>query len=213
MKFETFLKVIPKIEKIELSREEVHCPMAPEFRGTFSEDYRKSTTRNAAVMPIIYPKKDDAYMAFIQRPVYNGAHSGQIAFAGGKEEKEDYSFLETAFREVEEEIGVPKSQLSFLKELHSLYIPPSDFRVYPFLSYANRPLNFVLQKEEVDAILEVSLATLLNPKNKCDLMVNPSGNEEVNVAAYRFGSKSIWGATAMILHEVELMLKLSIESS
>ncbi len=211
MEFETFLKLIPKIEKKVWTKDEVHLPMAPEFRNTYPEDFKKDSTRNAAVMPIIYPKNGIATMVFIQRPIYKGAHSGQIAFAGGKEEKEDITFLDTAFREVEEEIGVKPSSLCFLKELHSLYITPSDFRVYPFLSFSKDQLTFVLQEEEVAGILEVPLYELLNKESKSTLSIEKEDKEYVDVPAYTFDSYKIWGATAMILHEVELLLRYSLE--
>lgn len=211
MQFETFLQSTSKIEKIELTKEEVHLAMVPEFRKTFAEDYRKSTTRNAAVMPIIYPKDEAATLIFIQRQTYDGAHSGQIAFAGGKEEKEDNSFLETAFREVQEEIGIAKSQLRYLKKLHSLYIPPSDFRVYPYLSISETPLNFKLQEEEVAGILEIPVASLLNENSKLTMEIENKKNILSHVPTYTFGSHIIWGATAMILHEVELLLRYSLK--
>ena len=209
MQFETFLKSISKIEKIELTKTEAQYPMAPEFRGTFPVDFKKPTTRNAAVMPIIYPKNGIAHMVFIQRPVYKGAHSGQIAFAGGKEEKEDVTFLDTAFREVEEEIGIKRSQLIFLKELHSLYVPPSDFRVYPFLSFSKEELNFTKQEEEVARILEIPVTLLLKESSKSTKEIALE-QKIANVPAYKFESQEIWGATAMILHEVELLLRYSL---
>ena len=40
------------------------------------------------------------------RKVYNGVHSGQISFPGGKPEKSDDNLWSTALRETHEEIGV-----------------------------------------------------------------------------------------------------------
>ena len=68
--------------------------------------------KNAAVMTLIYPVDNIPTLLFIERPVYDGAHSGQIAFPGGKIEKSDTSFLDAALRETQEEIGIERQHIN-----------------------------------------------------------------------------------------------------
>ena len=81
---------------------------------------------------------DSLYIPFIQRPQYNGAHSGQISLPGGKSEPHDIDILTTALRETQEEIGIPSYEINVLGNLSPIYIPNSNFNVLPFVSY-----NFV----------------------------------------------------------------------
>ena len=79
-------------------------------------------------------------------------HSGQISFPGGKYEKSDRSFKETALRETMEEIGVDTNSFLTIKELSHIYIPPSNFMVYPFLFLSNSNLDFVIDKKDWRAL-------------------------------------------------------------
>lgn len=72
------------------------------------------TPRESAVVIVIHPHEHDAGLTLIQRPVYNGVHSGQMAFPGGKKDDGDESLLHTALRELHEEVGL---QLPFEKKI------------------------------------------------------------------------------------------------
>ena len=43
--------------------------------------------------------------------------------------------METALRETREEIGVDTNSFIVIQELSNIYIPPSNFMVYPFCFY------------------------------------------------------------------------------
>ena len=61
----------------------------------------------AAVLILLYPYKGSYFTVFMQRPDYNGVHSGQISFPGGKKELSDENVIRTAVREANEEIDRP----------------------------------------------------------------------------------------------------------
>lgn len=211
MKFDFFLNIISKIEKIKVNTSLAHLEFLPENREQFALDYKTAKTRSAAVMPIIFPVKEEAHLALIVRTTYDGAHSGQVAFAGGSWEKEDDSFLETAFREVEEEIGVSKKELIYCKELTALYIPVSDFRVYPFLAYAKKPLTFIRQESEVSEIITFPLKELLSDGVKQLVTISIGNTKKIEAPAFVYKGYTVWGATAMILNELKQVIVKSMD--
>ena len=73
--------------------------------------------------------------------------------------------MTTAMRETEEEVGVPTSNLSIIKPMSPLYIPPSNFIVHPFLAVSEYKPLFRKQEDEVEDIIEVSLLDFLNDRN------------------------------------------------
>ena len=130
-----------------------------------------SSARESAVLLLLYPDKDITRLVFILRPEYDGVHSGQVGFPGGRYEKEDHSFLETALREANEEIGIDKSEVNIIGGLSKLYIPPSNFNVYPYIGYVETKPEFIPDKTEVARILEIDLKDLLNNNNRSSKII------------------------------------------
>jgi|GEM_PF-80525 len=129
-------------------------------------------------------------------------HSGQISFPGGRHDTGDGSFAFTALREAQEEIGIPPEKVEILGQLTELYIPVSNFSVYPFVGLLQAKPNFELQPGEVDQIFTPSLAHFQNPDNRSMSDVLVGGQVAVkNVPCFMIEDRPIWGATAMILSE------------
>ncbi|WP_010182525.1 NUDIX hydrolase [Aquimarina agarilytica] len=206
MKFEKFLKGISKIEKNKLPGALAQMELSPKDRVQFSQNYVTTKTREAGVMALFYAKNEETFLALILRTTYDGAHSGQVALPGGKFESSDLSLWNTALREVEEEIGVAQQKVSFIKSLSSLYVPVSDFRIYPFIAKANEALTFHLQEEEVAKLIEMPLSYLIEQKEIKELFVDIGINKSLKVPAFEFEDHIIWGATGMILNELKQLL-------
>ncbi len=210
MEFDFFLNNSSKIEKIKVNSADAHLEFTPEGRGVFSEEYKTESTRNAAIMAIISPIEGKAHLTLIIRSKYDGAHSGEVAFAGGKWEPEDSTLLETAFREVEEEIGVSKKELIFCRALTSLYIPVSDFRVYPYLAYAEKKLEYLPQPSEVAKVITIPLTELFATEAKKNVAIHISNTTLIKVPAFVYKNYTIWGATSMILNELKQIIVKSM---
>lgn len=166
--------------------------------------------KEAAVMMLLYPSKDKSLnFCLIQRPTYDGKHSGQISFPGGKKETIDPDFWATALRETHEEVGVNPSAVKRITALSSTYIPPSNFCVYPFLAYAKERPNFIPEQGEVDHVIELSLTDLLSDKAIQEGNVKASYTAKISVPMFIFGQYKVWGATAMILSEAREMILLT----
>lgn len=177
-----------------------HMPAAEEV----PEDVRLS-----AVLVLLFVQDEEVKLLFIQRTDDGGAHSGQISFPGGSKDEIDVSLEATALREAEEEVGLNADQVDMLGALSPLYIPVSNFMVYPFVAWCNTPVPYSLSTMEVAAVLEVPLGWMRDAKTKIQTTVRPASRPGLvlDVPGYQLpGDLLLWGATAMIFAELEACL-------
>jgi 8-oxo-dGTP pyrophosphatase MutT (NUDIX family) len=164
--------------------------------------------RESAVLAVIYPKGDDAHVLLMLRPEYDGVHSGQIAFPGGRREEEDPDLQATALREFHEETGASTTGLMVLGALSPVYIPPSRSLVTPFVAHTYQLGPLAPDAREVAALIEAPLATLLDPDvlRRGDRTVQVMGRD-VEVAYFDVDGHMVWGATAMMISELRQLLR------
>lgn len=213
MTFSIFKDSISKINKIELLGWEAHVKMIPDFREKELKRYpiKKESHREAAVLILFYPdQKNQTKLVLILRKTYKGVHSAQVGFPGGQVEPQDSSLQETALRETHEELGVSPKDVEVISRLSHLYIPPSNFWVYPFLGIAFKTPQFKKQETEVEDIIEVKLSDFLDDKNQIKTSIHTSYAKNKQVPAYRLNNHMVWGATAMMLSELKMLLKASL---
>ena len=208
MYFSSFVDLVPKIKNLDLPGTAAQYKMAPQSRREELEtiDYGNLSAKEAAVLCMIYPKENHTYFALILRNTYPGVHSNQISFPGGRREKQDTSFLTTALRETKEEIGVSENLIYPVIPLTKLFIPPSNFVVYPYLGYTENQPDFQPDPNEVSAIIEVELSFLLSNQAISSRRITTSYADNVRVNCFLYDKNIIWGATAMILNELRAIL-------
>lgn len=181
---------------------EAQYRMAPP--GRRNHDQPDHSTRDAAVMITLYPRNNQWHVVFIERARSNkqDRHRGQISLPGGKKDPGDQSYADTALRETQEEVGIPASRIRLLGQLSELFIPVSNFYVYPFIGYLDETPKFVRQAEEVESILEVSLDafTRQQPGKKTRIQLS-NGMLLADVPYFDLNGRMLWGATAMIMSE------------
>jgi 8-oxo-dGTP pyrophosphatase MutT (NUDIX family) len=159
-----------------------------------------------AVMVLLFLDEGKLYLTLIQRPTYNGTHSGQIAFAGGKKDAKDNTLLETAIRECSEEIGVELNEIHILGALTDIYIVPSHSLVTPFVAYLDYRPSYVPSPREVEKVLEIELNKFMNPENQRMQSIKVLENKQIKLPAYLIDEYNVWGATGrMIQSLLELM--------
>jgi len=209
MNFQEFLEYIPKIQKEPLIGEQAHEKMMPAERIAIFKDLDLNTVnaRNACVMMLFYPKNSEPHLILILRNSYKGVHSSQIGFPGGKVEEFDTSLEDTALRETFEEIGIDRNLITVVKPFSEIYIPPSNFKVYPFLGYSTEELTFLPNDREVFGLIELPLSVLLDDDNLVSKTLSTSYMEEVGVPAFKFEEHYIWGATSQMLNELKEVIK------
>ena len=166
--------------------------------------------RPSAVLCLIFPMNDELHLLLMKRREDKTAHSGQVSFPGGSYEATDADMKATALREAQEEVGILSADVDILGALTPLYIPVSNFNVYPFVGYAQQRTHYNLSHNEVSYTIEVPLKSLLLPERKITTdVVSPVVPGVIrNVPAYRLEDGTIiWGATAMIISELEAVLE------
>lgn len=162
--------------------------------------------RQSGVLLLFYPTANDIKLILIERSIDGGVHSGQLAFPGGKKEETDADIIETALREANEEVALKSDTAIVLGKLSALYIPVSNFVVNPVVAICDGEPALIASEAEVASILHLSINTLFSKKEMVQVLVS-GGSLNIRTIAYMLDDgKFIWGATAMILSEVETML-------
>ena len=140
----------------------------------------------------------------IRRSAYNGVHSGQIAFPGGKREKEDASLWAAACREAREEMGIAEAHVVPVCPLSEIYVGASNFLVHPFVAVKRVPLAYCPSPREVAGYRELPLG-LFDPARAASRPVSRSGSCGA-VPSWECDEGLVWGATAMMLAELHTLV-------
>lgn len=209
MLFEQFLNKIDAVIKQPLFALDAHLKMAPIERVQYLQNYDFSihNPKASAVLSLFYPKNNRAHLLLIIRSSYPGVHSSQIAFPGGKKEREDIDLKDTALRETNEEVGISSDEIMIVKQWSDLYIPPSNFMVSSFMGLMEKTPDFMLQPDEVSGIIELPVADLINDALVQNVRMTTSYADDILVPAFVIEEHIVWGATAMILSEIKETLK------
>ena len=155
----------------------------------------------AAVLILLYKHHKKTNTVFIQRPAYDGVHGGQISFPGGKSEKNDADIISTALREAEEETGIISQNVEIVGTLTPLFIPVSNIVVTPVVGWTKERPDFKPDPGEVLFVIEADMESFLDYSIVKTRPMEIRG-ENIVVRYFDYKGHVIWGATAMILHEM-----------
>src|SRR5215207_8119409 len=157
-------------------------------------------SRRAAVLVPVLLEPEGARLVYTVRRDHLPDHAGQISFPGGSMDPNDGSLLETALREAEEEIDLSPDLVDVVGELEEMYIPPSNFRVSPFVGLLPPEAEMDLAPDEVEAIFTVSLEELMSPETFRKVPWTRDGRDYLVPAFAVEGlpPRNSWGATAAI---------------
>jgi 8-oxo-dGTP pyrophosphatase MutT (NUDIX family) len=202
LQFESFINKLTQRLQKPLPGIEAQLKLVPAYRAELLKMRRPDKqARQSAVMIMLFPEDGEVHTTFIQRNTYDGVHSGQIAFPGGRHEDTDPNLEYTALRETEEEVGVPKDLIKPIGTLTKIYILPSNFDVLPVVGYLDAKPDLVPDPFEVSGVFTVSLKHLVNPE-ACQLqLIKLDNGMQLEVPCYMANGYVIWGATSMILSE------------
>jgi 8-oxo-dGTP pyrophosphatase MutT (NUDIX family) len=165
--------------------------------------------RKAAVLVNLFFNDEQDKLLLTERSTYDGIHSGQISFPGGKFEDNESDPIQVALREAEEEIGLPPEEVEIIGLMSPLYIPVSKMYVYPILSRSNFT-KWNPSVKEVAQVLEVPIANFLHADAIKHKTMELSNRGILQVPYFEFQNHHIWGATAMMINELLAVIRKSI---
>lgn len=178
-----------------------HYKLAPQING---ENFRTFTPSpdayDSSVLLLLRELEGNLQILFTLRSSNIKSHRGQISFPGGRVETGE-SYVETALRETKEEIGILPEKIEILKQLSTLYVPPSNAIIHPFVGILKSDCEFFINQEEVEDAFWVDFNFFLDTNNIIIEKWNFNG-KTVDVPLWKIHPKQVlWGATAMILSE------------
>ena len=159
------------------------------------------TGKQAAVLVPLYAVGEKLHIVLTRRTAHLGRHAGQISFPGGAVDPADASYLDAAYREAYEEVGLDPHELELWANLKPVYVSASNYIVHPFVVFARHRPRFHVNANEVAELLEIPLATLLAPGTFTRELRDYQGMR-VWEPLFRYGQHRIWGATAVILDQL-----------
>jgi 8-oxo-dGTP pyrophosphatase MutT (NUDIX family) len=159
----------------------------------------------AAVLVPLVNRAGEVHLLLTQRTAHLDDHAGQISFPGGRVEAGDASREETALRETEEEIGLPRAAVAVLGRL-SNYEIPSGFRITPVVGWIEPPLTLKPDPFEVAEIFEAPLEHFLDAGRYQRREFRFRGRHR-HYLAIPFEGRYIWGATAGMLYNLCRLLR------
>jgi 8-oxo-dGTP pyrophosphatase MutT (NUDIX family) len=197
----TIKQIQQALKLVDFDVESAQRKMAPTSRKLVRSEKMGGAPRYGGVLLLLFCKEKSLHIVLTRRRHDLASHAGQISFPGGRNEPRE-SFLETALRETEEEIGVPAENLEIIGALTPIYIPPSDYQVHPYVAwYSNgkEPI-FKAAPYEVAEIIEVPLDALLDPNSRIEEPWD-FGGQQIVIPFFAVQEHKVWGATAVMLSE------------
>jgi 8-oxo-dGTP pyrophosphatase MutT (NUDIX family) len=187
-----------------------HALMAPAPRREWPAGFNPARIRHAAGLLLVFPAAQEAHVVLTVRADTLGRHGGQVSLPGGVAEAGE-TYTQAALREAHEEVSLAPAAVCVLGALTPIDIPVSGFRLHPIVGTAPTRPSMTPADGEVARILEVGIAELCHPSCRVSLPLFREGRDIV-APAFHVSGANIWGATAMVLAELLVMLGCTLDS-
>lgn len=157
---------------------------------------------SAVLIPVYRAQEGGLHIVMIRRND-GGVHGGQIAFPGGKHDSRDETMLDTALREVREELGLSVPKEDVLAELPMEQTRTTGYRVFSYLARITVPERWQIDRREIAELFDVRLSDLTRP-GAHEKMIGrfPGSIQAEQISFYRVGTHRLWGLSYRILHPV-----------
>jgi 8-oxo-dGTP pyrophosphatase MutT (NUDIX family) len=145
------------------------------------------TTTAAAVLLPLFERDGEARVWLVRRPTTMRSHAGQVAFPGGKSDAADESLLDTALREADEELAIPRARVEVLGALDDT-LTITGYVISPFVGWIPHDVEPRPNPSEVARAFSAPLGAFFVP---------PSG--VLPWRGWTIEGELVWGATAAIV--------------
>ena len=174
---------------------------------------------SSAVLFSIIPHEDKPYdLILIHRSNIGTRHRGEMSFPGGKfEDDKDKSLRDTALRETEEEIGVPRESIKIIGCLDD-FPTMTKYIITPYVAFIDKNQILKRQEREVQMIINIPIDFFTSKTQFREQTVDVDGNKfPVFYFTYKDPENSqkytVWGATAyMIVTFIEMLYGFSLSN-
>lgn len=174
---------------------------------------------SSAVLFSIIPYKDKPYdLILIHRSNLGTRHRGEMSFPGGKfEDDKDKSLKDTALREAEEEIGVPRDYIKIIGCLDD-FPTMTKYIITPFVAIIDKNQKLIKQEAEVQRILKIPINFFTSKTQFREQAIDVDGHKfpvfYFNYLDQENGQKyTVWGATAyMIVTFIEMLYGFTLSN-
>ncbi len=208
MNFDELTRFLEKRVKLPMPGDLAHQRMKPKMADGAPLRLKHTTPpRKGGVLILLYEENDEVRFPLIQRPTYEGIHSGQMALPGGRFELGDRDLIDTALREANEEIGVDATNIEVLGNLSEFFVAASNYMVLPVVGKINYRPSFLPEPREVEEIVTPTIQQLVIPDNAREKEMTVRNGFRMLCPYYDLEDRVVWGATAMMLSELVEILK------
>jgi 8-oxo-dGTP pyrophosphatase MutT (NUDIX family) len=144
---------------------------------------------------------DRAFVVLTRRTWGLRTHQGEVSFPGGRVEPGE-SPVDGARREAHEEIGLDPAAVEVIGELDHLATVSSDSFIVPYVGVLPGRPETVPSPVEVEAVLHVPLADLLDPAVFREEIWTFPGGLDRPITFFELVGDTVWGATAALLRQL-----------
>ncbi|KAJ3009683.1 nudix (nucleoside diphosphate linked moiety X)-type motif 8 [Thoreauomyces humboldtii] len=161
-----------------------------------------TTWRHAGICIPLVTIDDDPSVLLTLRSAKLRRHGGEVSFPGGSQDPGDRDIVDTALRETEEEVGIPRVDVTVLGVLHPLPDRSHTILIHPVLCHVptvSSVASLSPNATEVSEVFSVPLAHLLCGR---DVRTEEFRGSSRVVPNWTVGGKRIWGLTAWVLQNL-----------
>jgi 8-oxo-dGTP pyrophosphatase MutT (NUDIX family) len=155
--------------------------------------------RPAGVLLPLIAGPEPLSLVFTERHADLSRHAGEISFPGGRQDFPDEDLRITALREAEEEIGLARDDVELIGALPPTGTFVTGYRIHPFVGAIRAGHEWKLQPNEVELVLELSLADLMRGFEMRRLIRK---GVPIKTPTYCVDDNLVWGATARIVQHL-----------
>jgi 8-oxo-dGTP pyrophosphatase MutT (NUDIX family) len=153
----------------------------------------------AAVLIALIRRPEGHTVLYTERSPDLRAHSGQVAFPGGKVDAEDEDAAAAALREAFEEVGMMQADARVIGFMPT-YFTGTNYLITPVVATVRPSGPFVPNPGEVHSVFEVPLRRILASETYGEFRIRRNGEEHRSWRIDHDGHR-IWGITANLTRQ------------